>query len=137
MEEDLAALVLASRLETQFFVGGVTHLRQGPETTTLETRGLVEETWNIVQPIARGGSGIIRLHRRADSDHNSSPSLPLLRAVKEVSKIGTRGQLVDHSRELQAIIKFSQPQACRIIQSAHPPRMVNIHIHIHVNKLSL
>ena len=101
MENDLADLVAASRLETVFLPGCVQH-HFDHSPSTVATRIV---TWDIREEIGRGASGVVRKEElRATQPPNAQ-----LRAVKQMRKHQANESRWTYGDELAAIIKFSQP----------------------------
>lgn len=121
MAENASDLVLASKLETEFFAGCVKHRRYTTESSFQEPQTQVEEIWDAELMLGRGTFGTVRLERRRP--HSSGPnstSLHQVRAVKEISKTVPMRRRWDHLKELEAIAKFSQP---RVSEAVWQPSM--------------
>lgn len=56
--------------------------------------------------LGRGAYGTVYKERCADD------AQPRVRAVKEINKNVVAGEEIDHTRELEAIAKFSHPRVC-------------------------
>lgn len=107
MAQNASDLVLASRLETEFLPGCVKHMLRVSGSS--QTR-VVEELWDVEPTIGRGTFGVVRFERlRLPSPSFRPPSARRFRAVKEINKIAALGKKWDYMKELEAIVKFSQP----------------------------
>ena len=119
MAQNASDLVLASRLETEFLPGCVKHMLRVPGSS--QTR-VVEELWDVEPTIGRGTFGVVRFERlRLPSSSFRSPSARRFRAVKEINKIAALGKKWDYMKELEAIVKFSQPHVSQQTpDTSHP-----------------
>lgn len=107
--EDLARklsdLVAEARLDTSFLDGSTQHIyHNGAGGQSVPTRRV--ENWNLdaKRPILGSGSfGTVRLERCQQSSSR-------MRAVKEIKKHDQQQRVIDYSRELEAIVQFSQPK---------------------------
>jgi hypothetical protein len=66
----------------------------------INKRAIVERWIPNPEPLGKGGSGIVWLHRESSSDKK-------MRAVKQVSKFGMERDNIDYKKELLALTKFS------------------------------
>ncbi|PQE11307.1 camk kinase protein [Rutstroemia sp. NJR-2017a BVV2] len=78
----------------------------------INKRAIVERWIPNPEPLGKGASGIVRLHRQSGSDKK-------MRAVKQVSKFEMERDNIDYKKELLALAKFSGKK--RILVS-HPQR---------------
>src|SRR5437868_6484317 len=109
--EDLSGLVDAAALETEFYLPAyVVHRRYDTNPGgSVGYRRPVEEIWDVREEIGEGGYGAV--HRQ--EVRNPQPTTPAsVRAVKTMRKIRRNEPQWQYRAELQAIVKFSQPEAC-------------------------
>lgn len=98
-------LVRDSEIEATISNGCTTQFTYtGPSSKRRRLR--VEERWVREGCLGRGAYGTVYKERCADD------AQPRVRAVKEINKNVVAGEQIDHTRELEAIAKFSHPRVC-------------------------
>ncbi|KAM7216897.1 putative serine/threonine-protein kinase [Rhypophila decipiens] len=108
MEEDLLVLVQNALLETEFHLPEyVLHRRYDHTSESLEARtSPIEEIWDVKEKIGQGGYGSV--HKQ--ECRNPRPTIPAVRAVKQMAKAQSEDPQWSYRAELLAMIKFSQPE---------------------------
>ncbi|KAK0621044.1 kinase-like domain-containing protein [Immersiella caudata] len=107
MDEDLSVLVQNSFLETEFHLPEyVLHQRYDRTSEFLEARTPLEEIWDVREKIGQGGYGSV--HKQ--ECRNPRPTIPAVRAVKQMAKVQSEDPQWSYRAELLAMIKFSQPE---------------------------
>ncbi|KAK4447956.1 putative serine/threonine-protein kinase [Podospora aff. communis PSN243] len=107
MEEDLSVLVQNAWLETEFHLPEyVLHRCYDRTSKSPEAQTPFEEIWDVREKIGQGGYGSVhRLECR-----NPRPTIPAVRAVKQMTKTQSGDPQWSYRAELLAMIKFSQPE---------------------------
>jgi len=108
--EDFSGLVDAAALETEFHLPAyVVHRRYDTHLgASSGDRQPIEEIWDIGEEIGEGGYGVV--HRQ--ECRNPQPTTRASsRAVKTMRKIRSNEPQWNYRAELQAVVKFSQPEA--------------------------
>jgi len=106
-DEDLLALVEDASLDTEFHLPEyVLHRCYDSKSNSAEARGLFEEIWDFRERIGQGGYGDV--HRQ--ECRNPRPTAPTVRAIKIMRKVQAQDPQWSYRAELQAMIKFSQPE---------------------------
>jgi hypothetical protein len=101
----LSDLVHDSRLETEIFTNYIKHVFYVSGWSARERHVRKEERWVRDQFLGQGAYGVV-YRERCDQDENNIK----LRAVKQIRKFAVPGKELDYTRELEAIIKFSNPR---------------------------
>ncbi|ETS83229.1 hypothetical protein PFICI_05105 [Pestalotiopsis fici W106-1] len=99
-------LVHDSKLETTFIAHDTHHVSYKSITSKRQRKVRVDEVWCRKRRIGDGTYGRVWLESCTEG-----PQAGELRAVKEISKIQANNAETDYTRELEAIMKFSQTKA--------------------------
>ncbi|KAK0719030.1 kinase-like domain-containing protein [Apiosordaria backusii] len=102
MAENLALLVDASRLITEFYLPNFVVHHVEPEN----------EVWDLREQIGDGRSSVVRREERRVPRVGDISQSPTVRAVKQMRKIpqNQQGGLWNYRAELEAVVKFSQSE---------------------------
>lgn len=99
-------LVRDSKLDTQFDPRYTQHVFYVSGLTPQRRKVRKEQRWVRDKTIGTGGGGTVWLETLAPENEGEIK----LRAVKEIRKEPQPYKLVDYSRELEAMAKFSNPR---------------------------
>jgi hypothetical protein len=98
----VSELVEYSRLDARIYPTHTVHIHHEPGRSASLRRSRREERWEWDRPLGRGSYGSVWLEKCVLGQNEVK-----VRAVKEIRKPQQSINPVDHSRELEAIAKFS------------------------------
>ncbi|KAK1827472.1 kinase-like domain-containing protein [Podospora conica] len=102
--QTLPDLVRDSVIEATISNGCTTQVTYNPGRSRSQRPVRVEERWVREGCLGRGAYGTVYMERCDDGPQSR------VRAVKEINKTVIAGEHIDHTRELEAIAKFSNPR---------------------------
>ena len=95
-------LVIDSKLDTEIHPNFIHHVYHVSGSTPWERKITREERWVKGKTLGHGGFGTVWLEKCVIGDRQGT-----VRAVKAISKMSRPSMVVDYSRELEAMAKFS------------------------------
>lgn len=100
-------LVRDSKIETEVLGTETKHVFFAPGKSAKERQVRKEEIWVREECLGQGAFGIVHRERCHEGERKDK-----VRAVKEIKKRVAAGEELDYTRELEAIVKFSNPRVC-------------------------
>ncbi|KAK4211316.1 kinase-like domain-containing protein [Rhypophila decipiens] len=98
-------LVRGSKIETEVLETSTKHVFYTPGSSAKERQVRKEEKWVRDAYLGQGAFGTVHRERCEEGERKDT-----VRAVKEIKKRVMAGEELDYNRELEAIVKFSNPR---------------------------